>query len=109
MEALRRGLTLRRVTGGGGAAGKMIVSLAKFKAHCAAYPEWGGEAMKLAAANAKAANHGKGHNRNKTHCKFGHPFAVHQRLNFDRAASSGNATCATSSDTRKAASLSLRC
>lgn len=33
---------------------------------------WGAEAMRLAQANAKAANHGKGHRRNQTHCKFGH-------------------------------------
>ncbi|GMP11864.1 hypothetical protein TM239_63470 [Bradyrhizobium sp. TM239] len=74
MEALRNGLTLRRITGGG-KFGKMIVSLTKFKAHCAAYPAWGAEAMKLARANAKAADFGKGHKRNLTHCKQGHPLS----------------------------------
>lgn len=74
MKAFRNGLTLRRITGGG-KLGKMIVSLTKLKAHRAAYPEWGAEAMRLAAVNATAANDGKGHRRNQTHCKFGHPLS----------------------------------
>lgn len=74
MEALRSGLTLRRITGGG-SLGRMIVSLTKFKAHCAAYPLWADEAMRLARANAKAADYGKGHKRNLTHCKAGHPLS----------------------------------
>lgn len=64
MEALQHGLTLRRITGGG-KAGKMIVSLTKFRAHCAAYPEWGGEALRLAKLNTKAANALKGGRKGK--------------------------------------------
>jgi hypothetical protein len=72
MEALKRGLTLRRITGGG-SLGKPIVSLTKLNAHCAAYEVWGAEAMRLARANAKAVD--KGHRRKQTHCKFGHPLS----------------------------------
>jgi hypothetical protein len=59
MAALNDGRTLRRFTNGG-KLGKAIVSLTKFKNHCAAYPEWGGEALRLAVANSKAADALKG-------------------------------------------------
>lgn len=55
MAALREGKTLRRITNGG-KFGRAIVSLKKLKKHCALYPEWGAEAMRLALANAKAAD-----------------------------------------------------
>lgn len=55
MSALRVGWTLRR-TCGGGKLGPAIVPLRKLKRHCALYPEWGEQAMRLAKANAKAAD-----------------------------------------------------
>lgn len=73
MAALRAGQSRRRFTGGG-KTGTMIVSLTKFKTHCAAYPEWGAEADRLAKANAKAADYLKGSlNRGKQFpfCKRG--------------------------------------
>jgi hypothetical protein len=53
MAALREGKTLKRFTSGG-KFGPAIVSLTKLKKHCALYPEWGAEAMRLARVNAKA-------------------------------------------------------
>ncbi|WFU68581.1 hypothetical protein [Bradyrhizobium sp. CB2312] len=75
MKALQDGLTLRRITGGG-KAGKMIVSLTKFKAHCVAYPEWGADAMRLVKANAKAADALKSPKLYKLRCKHGHSLAL---------------------------------
>lgn len=72
MGVLHRGLTLRRITGGG-KNGKPIVSLLKFKRHCAAYPEWGAEALRLAKLNTKAADALKGGRKGKyaAFCKRG--------------------------------------
>lgn len=55
MAALREGRTLKRFASGG-KFGPAIVSLQKLKKHCALYPEWGAEAMRLARANAKATD-----------------------------------------------------
>jgi hypothetical protein len=57
--AVREGKTLRRITNGG-KFGAAVVSLKKFKYHCALYPEWGEQAMQLAKANSKAADVLKG-------------------------------------------------
>lgn len=71
MGALRKGQTLRRICGGG-KCGKPIASLLKFKRHCAAYPAWGAEAMRLAKGNAKAADALKSPKLYKLFCKHGH-------------------------------------
>jgi hypothetical protein len=72
---LRAGWTLRRLYNGGG-QGKPIVGPGKLQNHCAAYPEWGAEAWRLAKDNAKAADKLKGGDRrNQTHCKRGHSLA----------------------------------
>jgi hypothetical protein len=72
MAALRAGRTLSRLTGGG-RFGQPIVTLTKARKHCRLYRAWGTEALKLAAANAKAADALKGERkRNLTHCKYGH-------------------------------------
>jgi hypothetical protein len=52
---LREGWTLRRLYNGGH-QGKPIVSPGKLHDHCAAYPEWGAEVLRLAKVNAKAAD-----------------------------------------------------
>jgi hypothetical protein len=73
---LRKGWTLRRLYNGGG-EGTPIVSPSKLQNHCAAYPVWGDEALRLARANAKAADALKGrswHERTKETCLKGlHP------------------------------------
>ncbi|MET4230193.1 hypothetical protein ABIA85_003460 [Bradyrhizobium sp. LA6.10] len=74
MAALRAGGTLR----------KFGVRAERLQAYFDAHPEYATEARPLIEENAKAAQFRKGSNRNKTHCKFGHPFAVYQRLNFDK-------------------------
>ncbi|WP_339032668.1 hypothetical protein WI604_15925 [Bradyrhizobium symbiodeficiens] len=74
MEALRAGQTLR----------KFGVKALRLEAYFETHPEYAVEAGPLIEKNAKAAQFRKGSNRNKTHCKFGHPFAVYQRLNFDK-------------------------
>jgi hypothetical protein len=72
---LRAGWTLRRLHNGGG-EGTPIVSPSKLQNHCAAYPEWGAEAWRLAKVNAKAADKLKGRDRrNQTHCKRSHSLA----------------------------------
>jgi hypothetical protein len=77
MSALRAGRTLRR-TCGGGKLGPAIVTPKKLKHHCALYPGWGEHAMRLAKANAKAADSLKGSTKSsRTHCGRGHEFAVH--------------------------------
>jgi hypothetical protein len=53
MAALREGKTIRRFTNGG-KFGPAIVSLNKLKKHCALYPEWGEEAMRLQGAIRRA-------------------------------------------------------
>jgi hypothetical protein len=73
MAALERGLTRRRISGGG-ALGKPIVSGGKFEKHCATFPQWGARAKEL--AKAKSADSLKGSFRSTfTHCKYGHPFS----------------------------------
>jgi hypothetical protein len=73
--SLQEGWTLRRLYNGGN-QGKPVVTSGKLKNHCAAYPEWGAEASRLAKVNAKAADKLKGCNRsNQTHCKRGHSLA----------------------------------
>ncbi len=75
MVALRAGLTRR----------KLGVKAACLEAYFKAHPEYAREAQPLLEANAKAAHATRGaHHRNKTHCKNGHPFAVHQRLNLNK-------------------------
>jgi hypothetical protein len=72
---LQAGWTLRRLYNGGG-EGTPIVSPTKLQLHCAAYPEWGAKAWRLAKLNAKAADRLKGRDRrNQTHCKRGHSLA----------------------------------
>ncbi|MCK1542215.1 hypothetical protein IVA98_32975 [Bradyrhizobium sp. 160] len=82
MTRLKAGSTVRKLTSGMKDFGPAIVSYARFKKHCELHPEWGAEAWRISKTNASL---GKGaHNRIKTHCKFGHPFALYQRLNFDK-------------------------
>jgi hypothetical protein len=77
MSALRVGRSLRR-TCAGGKLGPAIVPRKKLKYHCALYPEWGEQAMRLAKANAKAADSLKGLIKSsRTHCGRGHEFGVH--------------------------------
>ena len=71
MASLREGKTLRRITNGG-KLGPAIVSLKKLKKHCALYPEWGAEAVRLAKANAKAADALKSPKLYLRLCKYGH-------------------------------------
>jgi hypothetical protein len=59
MAGLRAGRTVKRMTNGG-RCGPVIASLEKFRTHCELYPTWGAEALRLAGANAKAADHLKG-------------------------------------------------
>jgi hypothetical protein len=75
MAALRAGRSLRRISGGLKKFGPAIASPKKFRTHCELYPTWGAEALRLAAANAKAADILKGLPRRRlTHCFKGHPF-----------------------------------
>ncbi|MCK1400119.1 hypothetical protein IVB45_18530 [Bradyrhizobium sp. 4] len=61
------------------------VSAARLEIYFKDHPEYAATARPLIEANAVAAQRRKGnYNRSKTHCKFGHPFVVHQRLNFDK-------------------------
>lgn len=75
MRRLTAGHTLRKITSGDKKCGPALVTPGRFKKHCEMHPQWGAEAMRLARANAKAADYGKGHKRNLTHCKFGHPLS----------------------------------
>jgi hypothetical protein len=54
MERLQGGESARRLTCGGKKLGKALATHNKYKNHCAAYPEWGAEAQRLAKINAKA-------------------------------------------------------
>jgi hypothetical protein len=81
MTKLNAGSTIRKLTSGMKEFGPSLVSYSRFKKHCELHPEWGAEAWRISKVN---GNFGKGSNRNKTHCKFGHPFSVYQRLNFDK-------------------------
>jgi hypothetical protein len=58
MDALKGGMTLRRIFGGRVKSGTIapIVTPGKLRNHCKAYPEWGAEAHRLAKANEKAAS-----------------------------------------------------
>jgi hypothetical protein len=61
------------------------VRAASFDLYLQAHPAFAQDVRPLLAANAEIARQRKGaHNRIKTHCKFGHPFAEYQRLNFDK-------------------------
>lgn len=72
---LRAGRTLREIG----------VKAASFDLYLQAHPAFAQEVRPLLAANAEIARQRRGaHNRIKTHCKFGHPFAEYQRLNFDK-------------------------
>jgi hypothetical protein len=76
MAALRAGRTLRRISGGGKKLGPAIASLKKFHTHCRLYPKWGTEAMRLAKANAKAADALKSPKRYRRLCKYGHSLDI---------------------------------
>ncbi|WP_375309064.1 hypothetical protein WHZ77_17390 [Bradyrhizobium sp. A5] len=61
------------------------VTAARLEIYFKDHPEYAATARPLIEANAVVAQRRKGnYNRSKTHCKFGHPFVVHQRLNFDK-------------------------
>ncbi|TFV75309.1 hypothetical protein E4K64_16535 [Bradyrhizobium frederickii] len=81
MTNLKAGSTIRKLTSGMKEFGPSLVSYSRFKKHCELHPEWAAEAWRISKIN---GDFGKGHNRIKTHCKFGHPFATYQRLNFDK-------------------------
>ncbi|MCK1477702.1 hypothetical protein ACVWWG_007160 [Bradyrhizobium sp. LB7.2] len=75
MAELRAGKTPREIG----------VRAASLDLYLQTHPAFVQEARSLRAANAEIARQRRGaHNRIKTHCKFGHPFADHQRLNFDK-------------------------
>lgn len=65
MARLRAGETVRRMTTGSKKIGKALVPHRKYKNHCAAYPQWGAAADRLAKINAKAADIGKSVNSPK--------------------------------------------
>jgi hypothetical protein len=73
LTALRAGSTLRRFTNGG-AMGPAIVSLTKYHAHKATFPEWADVVTPLEERNRIAADYLKGPEwkRQQTHCKRGH-------------------------------------
>jgi hypothetical protein len=71
MASLRGGQTLRRFTNGG-KLGKAVVSLKKLRNHCAHYPEWGAEVVRLVKANNKAADALKSPKLYRRFCKHGH-------------------------------------
>jgi hypothetical protein len=75
MRVLRARKTLRRFTNGG-KFGPAIVSLTKLKKHCALYPEWGAEVMRLAKANAKATDALKSPKLYMRLCKYGHSLVL---------------------------------
>jgi hypothetical protein len=67
MTALREGQTLRQFA--------MAKTNKRFIAYCEAHPAYAQEAIPLIEANADAARHRKGHLKNRTHCKLGHPIS----------------------------------
>jgi hypothetical protein len=77
MAELSAGKTLRALTSGMKRYGRpALATPGRYKKHCGLNPEWGAEANRLAAANAKAADKLKGRNRSdQTHCKRGHSLA----------------------------------
>jgi hypothetical protein len=83
MEALKNGLTRRRIHGSpdrGGKKNTAIVTPEKLEKHSRTYPEWGAEALSLAEANRKASEKlkGSGASRaNETHCRNGHPYSIY--------------------------------
>lgn len=56
MGRLIAGQSLRRITSGDKRYGPALVTPQRFKKHCELHPEWAAEAMRLAKANAKAAD-----------------------------------------------------
>jgi len=56
MERLQGGESVRRMTCGSKKVGKALATYNKYKNHCAAYPQWGAEAERIAKINAKAAD-----------------------------------------------------
>jgi hypothetical protein len=97
MDALKRGMTLRRVFGGRTRSGTdvTIVSPSKFRQHCIAYPAWGAEAMELAEKNRKAADRLKGiynSRANETHCRKGHAYSIHGAFRPYRGRNAGQRT-----------------
>ncbi|OSJ16833.1 hypothetical protein BST63_10595 [Bradyrhizobium canariense] len=60
-------------------AGKTVqecgIKRASLELYLKDHPDFAAKALPLIDANAKAAQSRKGHNRNKTHCKFGHPLS----------------------------------
>lgn len=56
MRRLIAGHSLRRITSGDKRHGPAFVTPSRFKKHCELHPEWAVEAMRLAKANAKAAD-----------------------------------------------------
>lgn len=56
MRRLRAGETLRRITSGDKKCGPALVTPGRYKKHCELCPQWAVEAMRLAKANAKAAD-----------------------------------------------------
>src|SRR5262245_58902477 len=79
MERLRNGETPRAIISGKLPGGVRICGIGTyetFRAHCAANPKWGCEAIELAKKNAAVAQKFKGANkRNMTHCQRGHPLS----------------------------------
>jgi hypothetical protein len=71
--AFREGKSVRMIMGGLAKYGPAICTTSKFETHCAAYPIWGAEMKRMAAANALANNKLKGvPHKNTTHCRKGH-------------------------------------
>ncbi|SFH82215.1 hypothetical protein [Bradyrhizobium sp. cf659] len=56
MKRLTEGSTLRKLTSGSKGCAPALVTPQRFKKHCELHPEWAVEAMRLAKANAKAAD-----------------------------------------------------
>ncbi|MBP1065329.1 hypothetical protein JOE51_006796 [Bradyrhizobium japonicum] len=72
MRRLIAGHSLRRITSGDKKSGPALVTPNRFKKHCELRPEWAVEAMRLAKANAKAADALKSPKLYKQFCKHGH-------------------------------------
>jgi hypothetical protein len=78
MKRLREGESPQRLTYGSKEGGKALATPTKFKKHCAAFPQWGAEAARLAKENAKAGVWRGNHRRGKKYdvCYAGlHPMS----------------------------------
>ena len=100
MAALREGRTLRTFG----------VRAPRLEAYFKAHPEYAQEARPLIVANAEAARFRKGSNRDRTHCRFGHPlsgdnlFRTHEgwrRCRICMANSTGNNRTVNESQARR--------